>query len=275
MTPQDFQYFYSHPTNLIKQALHIVEQLFCHPSCLPQCSNPCTHHHPARTLLPQHMTINHHILPPTPNPPLHPPPLPLPPLSLPPRCFTHNLTQYPITTILDHKNHKIQDYKFILKTYTLYLCQWQLPNHVFYNKWLSQEKLLPWHNPVILSHSLTILTQYYKTKKHQFFSNILKVYFSPLQIKDTRYIPPPLNLPLINISIHECNPKKDILTNIPLIQVQHNLAHIYNDTGTYLATIPLTRLKWLWAQYHRILPHPPPLEPPIQSFETKLSWLIQ
>jgi hypothetical protein len=44
MAPQDFKYFYFNSTNLIKQALHITEQLFCHPSCFPHCPHPCPTH---------------------------------------------------------------------------------------------------------------------------------------------------------------------------------------------------------------------------------------
>jgi hypothetical protein len=46
MSPNDFKNYHSNPTRLIKSALNIAQQLFCHPSCPPQCQQPCTHHHP-------------------------------------------------------------------------------------------------------------------------------------------------------------------------------------------------------------------------------------
>jgi ribonuclease HI len=232
-------------------------------------------HHPPRTLLSQHIIPHHHITPPIPTPPLHPPAPPLPPHPLPPHHFLYNLLHHPITDILAHKTHSTLDYNHIRKTYTSFLCQWSLPNHLIYNKWLPQDTLLPWNNPPILSHHLTLLTQYYKTKQHQHFRNLLQAHFSIIQDRDTRYISPPPTLPLITISTQECNPEKNILTHQPTITTQTNTTHIYDELGTHLITIPLPCLHWLWNQYNNTLLHPPPLEPTIQSFETEIMWLYQ
>ena len=45
MSYKEFKYYYITPTKLIKQALDIALQVFCHPRCNPTCLNPCTNHH--------------------------------------------------------------------------------------------------------------------------------------------------------------------------------------------------------------------------------------
>jgi hypothetical protein len=87
--------------------------------------------------------------------------------------------------------------------------------------------------------------------------------------------PPPLVLPLITISNEECHPNRDISTTQPTITTIHNQANIYQDNGKYLLTIPITRLQWLWQQYHSVQQHPQFLEPPLQPFETEVMWLYQ
>ena len=54
----------------------------------------------------------------------------------------------------------------------------------------------------------------------------------------------------------------------------HNSAYIYDIDGRHLHTISLSRLKWLWSQYQQTTNHPPSLEPPLQAFETEITWLI-
>ena len=75
-------------------------------------------------------------------------------------------------------------------------------------------------------------------------------HFTPEQTRDTRFIPPPTKIPHTQISIIECNPKNDIVTTKNNIQTLGEITHIYEDTGKFLITIPTTRLKWLWQQYH-------------------------
>ena len=57
---------------------------------------------------------------------------------------------------------------------------------------------------------------------------------------------------------------------------KHNLtSRTYEDNDRHLITIPKTRLLWLWKQYHQAKNTPHSLEPPTQSFETKIVWLYQ
>ena len=83
------------------------------------------------------------------------------------------------------------------------------------------------------------------------------------------------SLPLIHLSVLECNPNKDIITPTPTIQIQYKNAHLYDRNGIYLITISVTRLNWLWLQYHTTVHNSLILTPPIQSFEIEIAWLYQ
>jgi hypothetical protein len=132
MNYNDFQTYYTIPTKLTKIAFKTLELLFCQPPCLPHCHTPCNQHFPPRTLLPQYIIHNPHTplnqRPTIQNPPSYPS------YPLPPRYIINNPAQFPIHTILDHKEHKILDKYKILKKYTSYLCQWILPNQPIYTK---------------------------------------------------------------------------------------------------------------------------------------------
>jgi hypothetical protein len=65
-----------------------------------------------------------------------------------------------------------------------------------------------------------------------------------------------------------------ILTTRHAIQVLHNSTYLYDQNGRHLHTIPLTRLQWLWDQYNHFISHLPTIEPPLQSFEIEIIWLI-
>ena len=93
--------------------------------------------------------------------------------------------------------------------------------------------------------------------------------------KDTRYVILATTISLAHISINECNPESHIQTNSNTIQRRLNVAHIYEDNGQHLITIPKTRLLWLSKQYQHAKNTPHGLEPPIQSFETEIVWLYQ
>jgi hypothetical protein len=41
MTPEEFQTYHNKPTKIIKSALHLASQLFCHTQCHNQCTHPC------------------------------------------------------------------------------------------------------------------------------------------------------------------------------------------------------------------------------------------
>ena len=49
MDPDEFKIYHSTPSKLIKSALNIANQLFCHLPC-NQCPLPCQQHHPPRSL---------------------------------------------------------------------------------------------------------------------------------------------------------------------------------------------------------------------------------
>ena len=112
-----------------------------------------------------------------------------------------------------------------------------------------------------------------RQQKH--FSNIIKAYFSTKQQRDTRYVIPATIIPLAHISINECNPESDIKTNTNTIQTQFDVAHIYEDNGRHLITVPKNRLLWLCKQYHLAINTPHSLEPPTQSFENEIVWFYQ
>ena len=251
MTQEDFKNYYIKPTKLIKQALNIVEQLFCYPTCNPNCQNPCDYHHPPRTLKEEYITPDHNIESRTIETPY-----------TPRHHHTHH-NHYP------HPTYKIK------KTYQTFLCQWNLPNNIIYNKWLPQREIFPLNLPHVIEYNISLLVNYYSNKQHTLYRDIINANFTLEQNRDTRYIPQPLNIPLVHISINECNPEKDIKVNACTIQTQNDIAHIYEETGKYLITIPIDRLKWLWKQYTQSQNRPNGLIPPTQPFETEIVWLYQ
>ena len=108
MNSDDFKTYYSKLTKLVKSALNIANQLFCHPSCHQECHLPCPHHYPPQTLKNDYTIINHTILPQHPTRPIHPPNPPIPHLP-PPNNMLNNPRQFPIHTILDHKQRQLID----------------------------------------------------------------------------------------------------------------------------------------------------------------------
>jgi hypothetical protein len=192
---------------------------------------------------------------------------------LPSLHILHNPLYFPIFTILNHKNHNLLDNNLVTKKFTSYLCQWHLPNGNIFNKWLPHSTLLPWRSrPAVCTHNLTLLTHYYTQNQHRTYTKIITTHFLPTQHRNTKYILPPLALPLIHISNEECHPSRDINTTQPTITITHNQAYLYQDNGKYLLTIPTTRLKWLWTQYHFAQQQPQFLEPPLQPFEMEVIW---
>ena len=275
MTQEDFKNYYTKPTKLIKQALDIVEQLFCYPRCNPKCQNPCDNHHPPRTLKEEYITLDHNIEPRTTKSPIHPPTPPHPPQPLLPPNIKNNPRRYPIHSILDHKEIKTKDKYKIIKVYQTFLCQWNLLNNIVYNKWIPQREIFSRNLPHVIKHNTSILVNYYSNKQCTFYRNILNANFTQEQNRDTRYIPPPLIIPLAHISINECNLEKDIKVDTCTIQIQNDIAHIYEETRIHLITIPIDRLKRLWKQYTQSQNRPNGLIPPTQSFEIEIVWLYQ
>jgi hypothetical protein len=254
MDHYDFQNYYATPTKIIKTTLLTFERFVCHPRCTPNCLYPCRIHQPPRTLSPQFVTDDHTIYPLLCPSPIHPalPPHPVHPR--PPHYITQNLIQYPISYILDHKEHRTLDNNKVTKKFVSYLCQWTTPHQQTYHKWLIQHKILPWRNPNPTNPNITPLIQYYKRKQNTYYTNLLNAHFITKQPKDPKHIPPPISLPLISISTNECNPDNDIDNHTPTIQLQHDCAHIYEQHGKHLITIPTDRLKWLWIQYNNFPP---------------------
>jgi hypothetical protein len=141
--------------------------------------------------------------------------------------------------------------------------------------WMTTNKVFPHNKPNIANHNLILLKQFYLTKKNNHYSNIIEKNFHQPQSKDTRYVHKPLNLPLIQINLHECNPDKDIKTTQPTIQIICDEAHIFTDIGNLLITFPKTRLEWLWKQYSTNLEIQHQLDPPRQPFTTEIIWLYK
>ena len=107
------------------------------------------------------------------------------------------------------------------------------------------------------------------------YENIIRGNYFFTQNKDPRHISPPLNIPIIKIYTHECNPEKDINTSTCKIQTQGDNAHIHDETCKHLITIPYDRLTWLWTQYNWMWYQPHDLIPPTQTFEIQITWLYK
>jgi hypothetical protein len=58
---------------------------------------------------------------------------------------------------------------------------------------------------------------------------------------------------MCSIFINECNLENDVAYTTNTIQIQHGVAHIFEASGSYIITIPLTKLHLLWKQYHLAL----------------------
>ena len=274
MNPDEFKIYHSSPSKLIRSALNIATQLFCHPLC-NQCPIPCQQHPPPRSLKNKYIIRQNNILPQSPTAPIHPPNSHILPLPPPPNDMLKNPQQFPIHKILDHKQKQSKDHNGIKRTVTSYLCQWTTTNNLTYNKWQTQRDLYPYCETNICNHHTNLLTHYYKERQHNHYSTTINTYFSTEQQKDTKYVTPTTVIPLAHISITECNPENDIETNSNTIQIQFDVAHIYEDNGRHLITIPKTRLIWLWKQYQLAKNTTHGLEPVTQPFETEIVWLYQ
>ena len=183
MSQEDFKNFYTTPMKLIKQALDIVGQLFCHPRCNPNCLNPCVNHHPPRTLKQEYITFDHNIAARTREAPIHPPTPPHLLRSIPPLNIKNNPVRHPIHSILDHKEIKTKDKYKITKKYQTYLCQWNLTNNIIYNKWMLQRELFPLNLPKVVVYNTSLLLNHYTKKLHTFYKNIINKKFIPEKIE--------------------------------------------------------------------------------------------
>jgi hypothetical protein len=141
--------------------------------------------------------------------------------------------------------------------------------------WMPTDKVFPHNMPNITDHNLRLLKQFYLAKQHKHYQDIIAKNFHQLQSKDTRYIQEPLQLPLVQIQLSECNPDTDINIVEPTIKIIQDKALIFTNIGNHLITIPKQRLEWLWHQYNTNLNTQHQLDPPCQSFETEVIWLYE
>jgi hypothetical protein len=145
------------------------------------------------------------------------------------------LQDYPITIITNKKQSKRKDKFDTINRFTSYKCTWIQPENQNYTMWMATDKIFPHNKSNIANYNLILLKHFYLTQQHKHYSNIIEKNFHQPQSKGTRYIHKPLNLPLIQINLHECNPNIDIKTTQPTIQ---DKARIFTDTGNLLITIP-------------------------------------
>jgi hypothetical protein len=141
--------------------------------------------------------------------------------------------------------------------------------------WMNTNKVFPYNIPNITEYNLTLLKQFYLTQQHKHYQNITEQNFYQIQSKDTRYIHPPLQLPLVQIILNECNLDTDINTLEPTIQIIQNKALIFTNKGNHLITISKNRLEWLWNQYTTNSNIHHQLDQPCQTFETEVIWLYE
>lgn len=139
-----------------------------------------------------------------------------------------------------------------------------IPDNTIYNKSIRQSPLFPQNNHHIVNHNVNLLEQYYTLRQYKHFEKLAHQYFYIPQPHNFCFISLPLHLPLVKISISDCNPQKNILTHHHSIHIQQTLTHLYD------IIIPLSKFYWLWTQYHQTLPTLPILEPYTQSFTTEL-----
>ena len=263
MNEQDFTKYYNKITPTIKIALKIATHISCTTNCASTCHLPCNIHQQTYTLLldVRNRPNQYFLYNPFPEitPPINTPELPKPPIRM------KNLHEYHITSIIDVKNSKRKDKLETTKIFTSYKCKWTQPNNQNYVMWMNTNKIFPHKTPNISEHNLILLKQFYLTRQHKHYQNKFEQNFYQTQSKDTRYIHEPLQLPLVQINLNECNPNIDINAIKPTIQIIQDKALIYTNKGNHLITIPKARLEWLWNQYTTNSSTTQQLDPPRTS----------
>jgi hypothetical protein len=266
MNENELKKYHNNITATIKKALKIASHLFCVTNCVETCQSLCTIHQQAFTLLPEiiNRPNQHFIHTPFPEtiPPFHTPEFPKPPNNI------QKLQDYPILAVTDIKHSKCIDRLGTTKIFTSYKCKWVQPGNYNYMMWMNTSKVFPHNMPNITDHNLILLKQFYLTQQHTHYQNIIEFFFYQIQSKDTRYIHEPLQLPLVQINLNECNPDIDINTNDPTIQIIQDKALIFTNKGIHLISIPKRRLEWLWNQYTTNSNNHQQLDPPCQPFVT-------
>ena len=108
---------------------------------------------------------------------------------------------------------------------------------------MPQCDLFPLNQPPVINYNIKLLKEYYTRHQYNYFKNIVQTHLAPIQAKNPRFIPPPTIISYNKITVLEYNPEKDIATIESTIHIQNKLTHVYEDTGRYFITIPITRLK--------------------------------
>jgi hypothetical protein len=129
-----------------------------------------------------------------------------------PPNIIQKLQDYPITAIIDIKHSKHTNKFGTTKIFTLYKCKWIQPDNHTYMMWMNTSKVFPHNTPNIIEHNLILLKQFYLMQQHKHYQNKIEQNFSQIQSKDTKYIYEPLQLPLVQINLNECNLDTDINT---------------------------------------------------------------
>jgi hypothetical protein len=185
------------------------------------------------------------------------------------------LQDYPVTKIIAIKHSKRIDKLGTTKIFTSFKCKWTQPENHNYIMWMNTNKVFPHNIPNITEHNLSLLKQFYLTQQHKQYQNKIEQNFYQKQPKDTRYIYEPLQLPLVQINLNECNPDTDINIMEPTIQIIQDKALIFTNKGNHLITISKNRLEWLWNQYTTNSNTHHQLDPPRQSFVIEIIWLYE
>jgi hypothetical protein len=86
------------------------------------------------------------------------------------------------------------------------------PDDQNYTMWMSTNKVFPHNKPNISEYNLRLLKQFYLIQQHKHYQDIIERNFHQIQSKETKYIQEPLQLPLVQIHLNECNPNTDINT---------------------------------------------------------------
>jgi hypothetical protein len=185
------------------------------------------------------------------------------------------LQDYLIAAITSKKHSKQKDKLGTIKIFTSYKCKWIQPENHSYTMWMPTDKVFPHNKPNITEHNLRLLKQFYITQQHKYYHDTIEKNFDQIQSKDTRYIHEPLQLPLVQIHLNECNPNTDTNTTEPTIQIIHDKALIFSNNINHLITVPKVRVEWLWNQYNTNSNTHHQLDPPHQPFITKIIWLYE
>ena len=91
-------------------------------------------------------------------------------------------------------------------------------------------------------HNLLLITEYHTKALEQNTIQTYAVCLNYTQTNDNKFIQSTLKITNLKLSTKEYNHDKDILTNIPTMQIQAPESKIYDQNGKYLATITTKRL---------------------------------